>query len=189
MTLTEALAALTIAALGVGTTVPAIPGMLRSWKLTCAARDLAMDLQHARMDAIARGASVGVLFEPSPAGDRWRRYLDGGDRGIHTAEIAAGVDTPMGGPFDLASKYPGVRFGIARAGAPRIPPAPGRLDPADDPVALGGTDIFSASPTGESSTGTLYLTDGEGMRAVTVFGATGRIRIWCYDGRNGQWRS
>ena len=189
MSLTEALAALTIAALGIGAAVPSASGMIRSWKLTCAARDLAMEVQRARMDAVAKGAHVGILFEPAAGPGRWRRYLDGGARGIQSSEIAAGIDRPMGGFFELASRYPGVRFGISRAGAPRIPPGSGMLSPADDPIAFGGTDIVSCSPTGESSSGTLYLTDGESMRAVTLFGATGRIRIWSYDGRSGQWRS
>ncbi|HEY3175006.1 MAG TPA: GspH/FimT family protein [Candidatus Polarisedimenticolia bacterium] len=183
------LAALTIAALGMGVAVPSISTMLSSWKLTCAARDLATELQRTRMEALARGANVGIQFENTLRGDRWRLYLDGGSRGIHAAEIAAGIDTPLSMTFDLSSRYPGVRFGVARAGAPRIPPATGSLAPTDDPIALGGSDIFSASPTGESSSGTLYLTDGGSMRAVTVFGATGRIRIWRYDGRSGQWRS
>lgn len=189
MSLTEALAALTIAALGIGAAVPSASGMIRSWKLTCAARDLAMELQRARMDALARGAHVGILFEPASGAGRWRRYLDGGARGIQASEIAAGIDRPMGGWLELASRYSGVRFGIARDGAPRIPPAAGMLAPNDDPIAFGSTDIVSCSPTGESSSGTLYLTDGDSMRAVTLYGATGRIRIWSYDGRSGRWRS
>ena len=189
MSVTEMLAALTIAALGIGVSGPSMSTMFKSWKLTCAARDLATELQRTRMEAVARGASAGIQFETSPGGDRWRLYLDGGSRGIHAAEIATGIDTPASPFFDLASRYPGVRFGIARSGAPRIPPASGSLAPGDDPIALGGTDIFSSSPTGESSSGTLYLTDGGAMRAVMVFGATGRIRIWSYDGRTGQWRS
>jgi Tfp pilus assembly protein FimT len=185
----EAIAALTIAALGIGVTGPLVSTMLRSWKLSCAARDLAMDLQRTRMEAVAKGAYVGIRFDLSSGRDRWRLYLDGGTRGIRSAEIASGVDAPMSDTFDLASRYPGVRFGIARSGAARIPPASGTLLPSSDPIALGGTDIFSCSPTGESSSGTLYLTDGNDMRAVTIYGATGRIRIWSHEGRTGLWHS
>jgi Tfp pilus assembly protein FimT len=183
------LAALTLAALGTGVTAPLVSDMLRSWKLSCAARDLAMELQRTRMDAVAKGAYVGIQFDRSSGRDRWRLYLDGGTRGIHSAEIVSGVDAPMSDSVELASRYPGVRFGIARSGAARIPPASGTLLPSNDPIALGGTDIFSCSPTGESSSGTIYLTDGTDMRAVTIYGATGRIRIWSHEGRTGLWRS
>ena len=188
MTIPETLAALTITALGIGVTVPSVGSMLKAWKLTCAARDMAVEVHRARMEAVGRGANVGILFEPSPAGDRWRLYLDGGSRGIHSAEIASGVDTPLGERFDLAARYPGVRFGIGGTGAvPRIPPASGTLSPSDDPITFGGTDIFSASPTGETSAGTIYLTDGTDMRAVVVYGGTGRVRLWAYDDATARW--
>ena len=189
LTIPETLAALTIAALGVGAAVPSVGSMLRSWKLTCAGRDMSVELHRARMEAVGRGANVGILFERSADGGRWRLYVDGGIRGIHAAEIASGVDMPIGETFDLAARYPGVRIGIGGTGAvPRIPPSTGSLSPSDDPIAFGGTDIFSAAPTGETSSGTLYLTDGNDMRGVVVFGATGRVRLWSYDDQTGQWR-
>lgn len=189
MTLPEMLAALTIAALGAGVAVPGVGGMLRSWKLAGAARDLSVEMHRARMEAVSRAAYVGIRFERNPAGGAWRLYLDGGSRGIHSAEIASGVDAPLTGIFDLASRYPGVRIGIASGGPiPRIPPAAGTLSPTDDPIALGGSDIYSSAPSGETSTGTLYLTDGTDMRAVVAYGPTGRLRVWRYEGRTGAWR-
>ena len=187
MSITELLAALTIASLGIGVSVPSVSTMLRTRKLTMAARDLSLELQRARMEAVAKGSYVGISFDRSGGRDRWRLHGDGGSRGIHAAEIRSGVDPPIGQMFELSSRYSGVRFGIASTGAPRIPPSTGRLGPTDDPVAFSGSDIFSASPTGESSTGTLYLTDGSDMRGVVVYGPTGRIRIWRYEGSTGQW--
>ncbi|HZI94451.1 MAG TPA: hypothetical protein VFE84_09420 [Patescibacteria group bacterium] len=189
MTLPEALAALTITALGTSVAVPSMTTMLKSWKLTAAARDMAVEMQRARAEAIQKGDYVGILYERGAAGDRWRLYQDGGARGIHAAEIANGIDTPLGATFDLGARYPGVRFGIANGGAlPRIPPAAGTLSSSDDPIAFGGSDIFSASPTGETSSGSLYMTDGGDMRAVVVFGATGRIRVWSFERSTGRWR-
>lgn len=187
MTMTETIAALTIAALGIGVSVPSVSTMLRTRKLTMAARDLSLELQRTRMEAVAKGSYVGIRFERTGGRDRWRLYRDGGSRGIHDAEIDTGDDPPISPAFDLAARYPGVRLGIARNGAPRIPPSAGLLAPTDDPIAFSGTDIFSASPTGESSTGTLYLTDGADMRGVVVYGPTGRIRIWRYEGTTRQW--
>jgi Tfp pilus assembly protein FimT len=189
MSLPEIVAALTIAALGIGAGAPAVSGMIRTHRLNGAARDMAVELQRARMEAVARGAYTGILFERSAGSDRWRLHQDGGDRGIHTSEIAAGIDAPIGRAYDLGARYQGVRIGIAATPAiPRIPPATGMLSPSDDPIAFGSSDIFSAAPTGETSSGTLYLTDGRDMRAVVVYGATGRIRLWRFDAREGVWR-
>jgi hypothetical protein len=140
------------------------------------------------MEAVARGAYAGILFRRDASGGHWRLYLDGGDRGIRSAEISSGADTPLGPASEMAARYPGVRLGIeAPAPIPRIPPSAGILTSGDDPIAFSGSDIFSASPTGETSGGTLYLTDGQDMRAVVAFGPTGRIRIWRYDGEARRW--
>jgi len=189
MSFPEIAAAVTIGALSLGIGAPSVGSALRSWRLNGAVRDMALEMHRTRMEAVARGTYVGIVFDRSAPTDRWRLYADGGDRGIQTAEVAAGIDRPLGDPLSLASRHEGVRIGIAGAGPiPRIPPAIGTLSPSDDPIAFGSTDIFSASPTGETSTGTLYLTDGRDMRAVVVYGATGRIRTWRFDARDGQWR-
>ncbi len=188
MTLPELAAAITIAALGLGVSVPALGTALRSWKLDGAARGLALEMQRTRMEAVARGVYAGILFQRDASGGRWRLYQDGGGRGIRSAEIASGIDSPLGPTAELAASYPGIRLGIdAPPPIPRIPPSTGTLMPGGDPIAFSGSDIFSASPTGETSGGTLYLTDGRDMRAVVAFGPTGRIRIWKYDGEARRW--
>jgi len=188
MTLTEMLASLALAALGAGAAVPSVSHMIHSARLNAAARDLTVEMHRARMEAVSQGCYAGILFETTPSGGRWRLYRDGGSRGIHAAEIASGVDQPMGPPHDLRARYSGVRFGIPGS-VPRIPPSIGTLSATDDPIAFGNSDIFSASPTGETSSGTLYLTDGRDMRAVTAYGATGRLRVRRYDASTGTWRS
>ena len=60
---------------------------------------------------------------------------------------------------------------------PAIPPATGLLNPAD-PVRFGRSDLVSFGPLGTSSSGTVYVNDGAGgLAAITVLGATTRIRI------------
>ena len=188
MTITEMLASLTLVALGAGAAIPSVTTMLHAAKLNGAARDLVVLMHRARMEAVSRGCHVGLLFETTPTGGRWRLYRDGGSPGIHTAEIASGIDEPIGSPFELSARYPGVRLGITGP-APRIPPSSGTLSSSDDPIAFGVSDIYSASPTGETTSGTVYLTDGRDMRAVTAYGATGRLRVRRYDASNGTWRS
>jgi len=190
MNAVEMLAALTIAALGTSAVVPAVSGMLRSARLNGLASDLSSEMAKARMEAVARGAYTGIRFEATPDGGRFTLYLDGGDRGIRSAEIAAGVDTPLTPPREVAARHHGVRIGIAPQGpVPRVPPASGLLQPTDDPIAFGGSDIYSCSPTGETSTGTLYMTDGVDMRAIVAFGPTGRMRLASWDASARRWRT
>ncbi len=187
MTLPDLIAASTIAVLAVGVSAPALGSALRDRRLDAAARHAAFQMLRARAEAVSRGAYVGIRFERRGA---WRLYLDGGARGILSSEIASGVDAPLGPSIELAADHPGIRFGIGGAApVPRVPPAAGTLAPGADPIAFGGSDIFSASPTGETSGGSLYLTDGTDMRAIVVYGATGRQRLWSYDAATRRWRT
>ena len=191
MTAPELLAALTLVSLSCSVTLPALSASMRFWKLDAAARDVLMQMHRTRMEAVTRGIYVGILFKRETSGDTWRMYLDSGTQGIRSAEIAAGTDAPLGMTQPLTGRYTGLRFGIPLAappGVPRIPPAGGMLTAGDDPIAFGGSDIFSASPTGETSAGTVYITDGRDMRAVVAYGPTGRLRVWRYDGDDRRWR-
>ena len=188
MSVPEILATLTVAARALGVTVPVLSDSYRTWKLTAAARDVAAQMHRVRMEALANGLNVGLQFKKAPDGGGWQAYLDGGTRGIRASEIASGIDTPLGENIPLVSTYPGVRIGIPPGAVPRIPPRRGVLSPGDDPIAFGNSDIFSASPTGGTSGGTLYLTDGEDLRGVVVYGPTGRIRIWRYDADRRLWQ-
>jgi Tfp pilus assembly protein FimT len=185
MSLAEMIAALTVAALALGVATPAAARMVHGWRLDGAARGLAMEIHRARMEAIARARHAGISFQPSEGG-RWRLHVDSnGDRSLTSAAIASGADRAIGPIVDLAGRHPGVRFGFPPAPIPRIPPATGFLQPTDDPIAFGSSDIFSAAPTGEGSAGTIYITDGRGVRAVVVNGATGRVRVWRWEPESG----
>jgi len=63
------------------------------------------------------------------------------------------------------------------------------LHAGDDPVQFGGSDIVSFSPTGESSSGAIYLNrPGErapGRRGVR---ALGPLRVWSFDPVQHLWR-
>lgn len=189
MTIPEMSAALALAALALTTAVPAATDGMRSWRLDGAARGLAMEVHRARMEALTRGCYAGIRFSRTPGPGKWRLHMDGNaDRSLTSAAIASGEDPPIGPVIEMAARHPGVRFGFASGEpVPRIPPAAGFLSPADDPIAFGSSDIYSASPTGEGSAGTLYLTDGHAMRAIVVNGTTGRVRVWRWDAGRG-WR-
>ncbi|HZE89328.1 MAG TPA: GspH/FimT family pseudopilin [Verrucomicrobiae bacterium] len=182
--------ALAVGAVLVAMAVPSLSGLLARRSVDAAAATIAGELARARQDAIARRRYVGVVFEMSPEGDRFAVYLDGGQTGIRTAEIASGVDELLRGPVDLRSGNDDVRLAIPGPGAiPKVPPSRGVLHAGDDPVQFGGSDIVSFSPTGESSSGAIYLTGrGSELRAVVVFGRSARLRVWSFDPVQHLWR-
>jgi len=182
--------ALAILGLAVAMAAPALSHLLGRRSVDAAAAVLAGEIARVRQEAIARHRYVGIAFERSPDGDRYAVYLDGGRTGIHMAEIASGIDSLARGPFDLNAAFNGVRLGIpGPTPIPKVPPSSGTLRPGDDPVQFGGTDIVSFSPSGESSSGAVYLIDRRGeLRAVVVYGRSGRIRVWSFVREMHLWR-
>ena len=188
--LAELLAALALLGLIVAVTLPAMGGLLRKRSLAAAGATLAGEIARIRHEAIARRRHVGIAFERTPGADRYSVYVDGGRQGILAAEIASGLDQRVRGPVDIGASFAGIRLGIPGPGRiPKIPPGRGVLVPGSDPVQFGGTDIVSFSPQGESSSGAVYLMDRGGeLRAVVVYGRTGRIREWAFNKNANVWR-
>jgi hypothetical protein len=143
-----------------------------------------------RMEAVRRGHSVGIVFQRLDDGTyRFNLHLDGDGDGIRSRDIAAGIDRRFAGPFSIGREFPGVRFGILeRDRIPAIPPRRGRLGNRGDPIQFGPADIVSFSPRGQSSSGTLYLTDHRRrMGAVVVYGPTVRVRLWNWRDAARRW--
>lgn len=182
--------ALALLALISAVMLPSLADLLGRRSLDAAAAALGGEIARIRGEAIAKRRYVGIAFERSPHGDRYGVYLDGGRSGIHAAEIASGIDRLERAPMDLSDAFPGVRLGIPGPDpVPRVPPSRGVLMPGDDPIQFGGSDIISFSPSGEASSGALYLMDRRGgLRAVVVYGRTGRIRTWTYAPEIHGWR-
>lgn len=185
MSLVEGTAALALIAVMTAGGASVLAPALRSFRLNAAARDVSLALHRARAEAIARGRPVGIAFTARPGS--WRIHEDGGMPGIRTIETTSEADPPLSPPIALESLHTGIRFGFPGGRPiPRIPPATGTIDP-DDPIALGSGDIFSASPAGTTSSGSIYLTDGRDLRALVVHGPTGRLRAWSHDARTNLW--
>ena len=56
------------------------------------------------------------------------------------------------------------------------------------PVQFGASTICSFSPIGESTSGTIYLTDAGGLAyAVRVFGGSGKVRLLRYNAGRRRW--
>jgi len=189
MTLVEALVTLAIVATGAVVAIPAAARMLGSTRGEAGAREMAVTFQALRMRAVSMHRAVGLRFERAGAGWRWYEVEDGNGNGLRAAEVRSGVDATRCGPIRLEDRVERVGPGFPGPGPfPQIPPARGAIADTSDPVQFGVSDIVSFSPDGGSSTGTLYLTDRrDGLHAVVLYGATGRVRVWKYDAARTRW--
>ena len=150
--------------------------------MTAAARELAQEMARLPSEAIASRRNVALRLTWSNGRYVYAFYADGDGDGVRSDDIAAGRDPLIGAARDLPSRYEGIDFGLLDAPIPEVPPGPGTLPPASDPVRFGRSDIIAFTPRGTSSSGTLYVSDGTGtVAAVVLFGGTGRIRIWRFD--------
>ncbi len=150
-----------------------------------AADYLAALLHGARMEALKRRTYVAVRFEADPGGVSMAAYADGNGNGVRAADIASGTDPLLRPRERLEQRFASVRFGFETG----VPDVDGNaLAAGADPIRVGTSRMLSFSPTGTSSTGTVYLR-GQGRRqlAVRVLGATGRIRTLWFDFGGWQW--
>ncbi len=183
-TLLELLLVASVAVLVAGIGIPGTLSGLDQVRASAAARYVAGRLQDARMEAVKRGANVGVRFTTGPSGVTLGMFLDGNSNGVLALDIAKSVDGPITPPERLEDRIGGACFGVADGVGD---PETGTMLPAD-PIRLGSGNILSFSPLGSATSGTLYIRGrGRQQYAVRVLGATGRVRVLRYDFASRQW--
>jgi type II secretory pathway pseudopilin PulG len=163
--------------------IPAVATWIDSARLAAAGGRVTLLFRQLRYRAIASAHCRGVIFDRDDSGVWvYRVVADGNDNGIRRAEVADGTDPLLAGPVSLPAVHGGVRFGILDTGpVPVLPPGSGTIDDPSDPIRFGGSDLASFTPRGTCSSGTVYLLSPRGrMRAVRLYGATGRIRVFDY---------
>lgn len=169
--------------LGLATTlsslaVPSLLAGLDAYRAGHAARFVAGCIRDVRGRAIAAGQFAAMQFSAAGGAASWATYADGNRNGVRTADVTRGIDTPMGPPTRLADVAQGVRFGLS----PGTPEIDGTNDVTADGLRLGSGNWLSFSPSGTSSSGTIYLAGpGRHQYAVRVLGPTGRLRLLRYD--------
>ncbi len=147
-------------------------------------------MRAARMYAVRHATHVGVKFHTG-AGSAiyWTLHRDGDGDGVRTDDIRAGIDPAVGPPqrLDLGGT---IRFGFPPGRAPRDPGDPRhRLTRLEDPIRFNRSDIASFGPLGESTPGSVYVTDGLARLAVVrVFGRTAKVKVLCYDEARETWQ-
>lgn len=136
----------------------------------------------AHSTAVKTGVTTALRFEQGAGGQpQFSVYQDGNDNGVLSADIRAGRDRRIAGPFLLHGGAPGVRVGIL-PDVPAIPPERGTLDPAR-PIRFGSSGIVTFTPLGTATPGTFYLAGSGVQAAVRVNGTSGRVRLMFLRGR------
>ena len=134
----------------------------RGWAGT---RFVAARFVRARAQAVGRGAAVALRFDGDGERTTLRSFADANRNGVLTRDIDAGTDPPLDDPVPLGSLFPGVVL-----------------------TGEGGVRLFSFSPDGTATTGSVYLQSRDGSRfAVRVLGATARVRIERYVTARDAW--
>jgi len=182
----ELLVILSIVGLMVLVSIPAFGKMRRRALLRAASIELRSIFHLARSRAIARSANCGLKFVMLGGEWHFALYDDTDGDGVRNDDIAKGIDRIVKPPRVVFPTSPLIRIGLLDQTI--RDPDGARLTPQTSPVRFNRSAICSFSPLGESTPGTIYLTDrGEDLYAVRVYGATAKIRVLRYDRGTGRW--
>jgi len=168
--------------------VPAFAEMRRRMALRAASSELRTVFHHARMRAISRGRNCGLKFASSGGEWQFAIYDDGDGDGIRNDDIAKGIDR-MAAPPRVVLRESGI-VTIGLLGENIKDPDGDPLPPTKGPVHFNSSTICSFSPMGESTPGSVYITDrNHGLWCVRVYGASAKIRTLRYDRDAKRWLS
>lgn len=185
-TLFEIVTLLVILGIIVLVSVPAFASMRRRAALRAATAELRSVFHLTRMRAISRGVNCGMKF--SRIGDVWyfAVYEDGDHDGIRNDDITKGVDILLDPPRVVFPSSRAVDIGMLAISIKDPDGDP--LPPTKAPVAFNRSTICSFSPLGESTPGTIYITDRvRDLWCVRVYGATAKIRVLRYVPKTKKW--
>ena len=176
LTIIELVVAMCIVAVMVLIAIPNIGRWLPRYRLKSAARDVASNMQLARLGAIKDNREWALLFDVN--GQSYRIISDKGPDGNWGTPDDIGYKGDAD-PWPLSTRrlsdYPNVRFGDSGRG-----PVPGGGS-VDDGVTFGG-DRAEFNPGGTSTAGTAYLQNNRNdAMAIRVESSTGIIKMWKWE--------
>lgn len=185
--LIELLFALSLTATLGGAALPQLVSTMDDDRALGAVRFLATRLQETRMEAIMRSVDIGFQFVQTDGGYVYAAYVDGNGNGIRSADIAQGVESRLLAQEHLSDRFPGVDFGVL----PGLPGVEGdATPPGTDPIKLGTSKILTFTPSGTSSSGSLYVRGKRDRQFVLrISGDTAKIRVLRYDARDRHWKA
>jgi type II secretory pathway pseudopilin PulG len=176
-------------ALGVAATLAlfgaaAVTASVDEFRAAGAARYVASRIQQARVRAITRSRDTALRITRAAQGFSIAVYEDGNRNGVLSRDIDEGIDRPVGAVERLPDQFPAVDFGAL----PGLPGAEGSTAPGADPIRLGASDSVTFTPTGTSTSGSVYVRGkGASQYVVRIYGETGRTRILKYSSGSRTW--
>ena len=181
--LIELLIVVAIIGLMAAITLPNFSKMRNRMALRAAAGELRSIFQLVRQRAISRGANTGVKFIQIAGQWHFILYEDGDSDGVRNDDIKKGIDTPLSPPRVVFRESRNITIGLLDVA---VKDADG--DVVKSAVTFNNSTICSFSPMGESTPGTIYITDGDGdLWCVRVYGASAKIRTLRYDREKRKW--
>lgn len=150
---------------------------MRRAALRTAAINLSQLMERVRFDSEGNSCMRGLRFSRIASGWQYAVYEDADGDGVLNADILAGVDILVDGPFPLTD-----RTSIASIGVPgpqvEHPDSGSEFPQSMAPVNFNQSSICSFSPDGDATPGTIYLVNGTRGEAAMVrsSGKGGRIR-------------
>jgi prepilin-type N-terminal cleavage/methylation domain-containing protein len=183
--LLEVLVAIAVIAIAAGTAIPWTLGSIERSRALAAASYVRTRMAMARFEAVKRSAYVALRFAQNGDGYWLRAYVDGNRNGVLAADIERDIDTPITADERLDYHFPGTAFGI-HAGVTAL----GSAQPLQgDPIQIGSSALLSFSPSGSSTSGTLFIRGERSQFAVRILGATGRTRMFEFSFEERVWKT
>ena len=170
--------AITVMVIVGGAAIPLAHSSVDRSRAAGAASYVAGRMALARYEAVRRSACVAIRFIAQPDGYWLQSFVDGNRNGVLARDIALGLDPPLAAGERLDYHFSGIEFGI-QPNVTGIDPGPFNTN---DPVQIGNSTLLSFSPTGSSTSGTLFIRGLRGHQfAVRVLGTTGRTRTFEFN--------
>lgn len=182
-TLIELLITICIIGMIAAVALPNFNKMRNRMALRAAAGDLRSQFHLVRMRALTRGVNTGVKFEVLAGQWHLTTYEDGDRDGVRNDDIKKGIDRRLAPPRVVFPSSRHVTIGLLE-----IPVKDADGDVVKSPVTFNKSTICSFTPLGESTPGTIYITDNQGdLWCVRVYGASAKIRTLRYDRGTKKW--
>ncbi len=173
-------------------TIPYLGSWLRHYRIVGAARELASNMQNAKMLAIKNNQESCVEFDPSNNRYCIKSYK-GTDGPKHEGvwnNWSSGDDTINKTVSFSGGSYKNIVFGVQTSSSPS-----GGPDPSGNPTLPIPADYVSFysnrcefNPDGTSSAGVAYITNKYETYAVKVgYSLTGNIQLWLWNPGTSKW--
>lgn len=186
LSLLELLTVVAIVGLIVCITVPSFGNLRRRAALQAAATELRSQFHLTRSRAIAHNVNCGMKFLLLAGEWHFAVYEDGDGDGVRNDDIKSGKDRMIARPRVVLPTSRAATIGLLDISIKD--PDGDALSPSKSPVAFNQSTICSFSPLGQSTPGTIYITDrGLDLYAVRVYGASAKIRVLRYLRATGKW--